>query len=209
MIENHLAKSGDQIFDFQGRQLASHHDPRGEGKIWAERRLSEGLHAEHLIVLGLGCGYHVQALGSLTNKKIFVIESSREVFEACQKIHSLDFSKFNARCFKGSEDIRGSEWIKEAISKSYQVLLHKPSMSAQVETFHVFWHWLLGRNWQALTWQWDVRFQSQLITQIHPILAQEQNRLSLKDLDTFIDKSSLRGQSKSWMILKALRELIV
>lgn len=209
MIENLIAKSGDAIFDIDRRQLCSHHDPKSDARIWVDRRLAEGLFAEHVIVLGLGCGYHVQELRRRTDKKIYVIEAHPEVFEACRKIHSLDFDLINARLMKSVPDLKVSDWCVEALGSSYQVLVYKPSYFAQPDVYLEIYNFLIGRNWPALTWLWDKRFHSSLIQSVHSVPRAEENALTIKHLDSLIESSGIRGKSRSYMIFKALRELIV
>lgn len=208
MIESHVAKSGDLIFDVDRRQLCSHHDPRLEAKNWSERRLSEGLNAKHLIIVGLGCGYHVEALKKLTNKKIYVVEASKEILTACAKVHSMDFANFNARYIPDIQAIKESAWMQEAMSASYQVLVYKPSFFSNRDSFEPIYDWLIARNWPALAWMWEQRTQTALINQLQQVVNSDSNQLTLKDVDSLVEKSSLRGHSRSWMILRALRELI-
>lgn len=209
MIEHHLAKTGDLIFDVNRRQVCSHHDPRAEAKTWSERRLAEGLHAKHLIILGAGCGYHVEALRKLTAKKIYVVEASKEVMEACAKIHSIDFSSFNARYMPTVQALKESVWFQEAVSTSYQVLIHKPSFFAHKEIYEEMFQWIISRSWKSLTWMWEQRTRTHLVNQLCPVLDSDQHLLSLKDVDNLVEKSPLRGRSRSWMIFRALRELIL
>lgn len=65
--------------------------PVASGEAWAKRTLQEGRikDATGLAVFGFGCGYHVEALGRLSDRSIAVIEPNPEVFWRAVAVRDL------------------------------------------------------------------------------------------------------------------------
>ena len=209
MIEMVLAKTGDLVFDYDHRQLCSHVDPKHDAKLWVDRRLGELDQSECIIVLGLGCGYHILELMSrLPQAKVFVLEAKKEIIEACMKVHGLDFAKLNVRIINSTHELQQSVWLDQALQAPYRILIHMPSYFISEGVYGDVHRLLLARQWSSLTWLWQKRFGGHLIQQLQPIDSDGAELLSIKNLDQVINQSDIKGKSKSWMVFKALRELV-
>ena len=83
------AASGEPTLTADNVLLHSRHDPRREAARWAEtqrERLAEGATA---VVLGLGLGYHVEALAAVWPGPIVVVEPDRAVWRTALAARDL------------------------------------------------------------------------------------------------------------------------
>jgi hypothetical protein len=74
------SKSGALTLTFLDKPLCSRRDPVHEGMRWAKAQKLAGV--DVAIVYGMGAGHHIEALRSLFEGRILVVEPSREVLKA-------------------------------------------------------------------------------------------------------------------------------
>lgn len=80
------------IVSFRGQCLDHPSKPAAAAEVWVKRSLSEERlrSAEHIVVYGLGAGYHVKALLDAEKEKaVSLIEPSRTVFRTAMRISDL------------------------------------------------------------------------------------------------------------------------
>src|SRR5438309_9000137 len=84
-----LVATGDPTLTADNVLLHSRHDPRREAARWAEtqrERLTDGATA---VVLGLGLGYHVEALAAVWPGPIVVVEPDRALWRTALATRDL------------------------------------------------------------------------------------------------------------------------
>jgi hypothetical protein len=90
VIEVERSRSGQPYLIVSGRCLSSSFDPQAEAEKWVAHCADRCHDRATLFVLGLGSGYHVQALHqTYPHAQIFVFEAHHEVIAAVAKIHTF------------------------------------------------------------------------------------------------------------------------
>ncbi|MBC86545.1 MAG: hypothetical protein CL677_05135 [Bdellovibrionaceae bacterium] len=120
-IEN--SKSGLPILRLMGRFISSPTDPQREAEKWYIRN-QDLFHADTIIVLGAGSGYHIMELiRRRPEKKVLVIEPFKEVVRAVKEIHRHIFM-LGAEFINISsiDEIYNNNSICEALRNHYSVV---------------------------------------------------------------------------------------
>ena len=129
MIHSETSRSGHVILKKDGRLLASSFDPLREAQVWARQAArSPGFEqAETLIVLGLGCGYHVATLAAHP-KAIVVVEPNIEIAKATLEIFSFE-NNVKVLVEPLARQLLSHREIARALKTPTAVLQHQPSLS--------------------------------------------------------------------------------
>lgn len=197
------ARNSDRIFSCGGRHLCSTVDPTREADQWVQAQAGLIGGCQSVIVLGLGCGYHVRALKRLNEFRVHVLETSEEVIHAAFKIHPLDLFPGDVLPLPDLESLFENEEIKDASRESFAVVLHEPSLALNPTLYHQTRDFLLGRHPKGVRWLFVNRgWEAPRLEEL------SEGLLSLKGLDPFLDRQS-RGEIAPLPLLLALRELIV
>jgi hypothetical protein len=202
VIQEEVAKNGSRVLRHNGRLLASAVNPQAEATEWVQRRLSLINDVRSLFVLGAGAGYHIAELQTCTAAQILVIEHDLQVIEFVRSAHALD-AHVQFECAQSSKQLRASALVREAIRGSFLVLTHSPSAGSQPEIYRDWRKQLLGRDWGALSWQWQLKGFADLDTQLK---IGNSEALTIYDLESteLVQNSTERER----MLIKALRELV-
>jgi len=132
-----------------GKWLASSIDPVREAQQWSEAVRTTAETNVTIVVLGLGCGYHVaELLSSNPKSSLLVVECDHEVKE-----RALQFCPGLA----GVSIVVEPDWMKlvehslvrDALGGLYQVVKHSPSLAIgarETEYFSAVEGMLLGRD---------------------------------------------------------------
>ena len=205
MIEILDAVSGGKVIRFDGRLLASRFDPMREAEAWVDGRADFLANVRTVIVLGLGSGQHVSALLKKTNARILVLEANEEILEAGQNINSFDPVKVRVEHFTSARSLRSSEAVKAAVKESFVVLIHPASLAVNKDLYESCRAQLLGREWGALNWQWNLRGAPAFDANPR-IDAISDSPLTIYDLEqTELVQNS---EERERLLFKALRELV-
>jgi hypothetical protein len=205
LIEILDAVNGDKVIRYEGRLLASRFDPKREAEAWVEGRMEFLADIRTVIVLGLGSGHHISALMQKTHARILVLEASEEIFEAGQKINSFDPIKVRVEHFKSARTLRASEAVKAAVKESFIVLNHPASLALHKNLYESCRAQLLGREWGALNWQWNLRGGPAFDANPR-IDSKNEEPLTVYELEqTELVQSS---EERERLLFKALRELV-
>jgi hypothetical protein len=204
VIEIITGERGFKVVRRDGRLMASRFDPKAEAAAWVERRLSFLDKVKTVFVLGWGSGYHVEALRAATRAKIIVIEPETAVIEAAAEIVPDVLAKVETVCVQTGRELRAARAVREGIKQSFLVLTHPASKASQPGFFRDCEAQLNGREWGALTWQWQVKegpaFDST------PRVESQKEPLTIYDLEqTELVQNS---EERERMLFKALRELV-
>ena len=133
MFERLVAQSGHTILRRRGKYLASPYDPVKEAESFLRPYQFYCKNKETIIVLGLGCGYHVlKLMQDFPHKKILVFEPDQALVQEFKLIHphlnpqiartlaELNIKTINMNCvlirnkasWVGSEEIFEQAWLK-------------------------------------------------------------------------------------------------
>lgn len=129
MIEVVQARSGDEVFKYNGRLLASRNDPRQESQLWLETYRSLIRGSKSAIVLGAGAGYHIERLISeYPSLPVYVIDPRTDICDRIKNKFGFTFSNIHF--------IDKAELISErALANTFVILKHIPSWFGLEEKF--------------------------------------------------------------------------
>lgn len=212
MLEYLNAKSGHSICKFRGRQMGSRVDPVREAQMWVQSIESKIADCSQLIVLGMGCGYHLIELRRLyRGASILAIDGFREMVEFNQKLHSVLLADVDLVLAQNSEDLSESCRVQKALRGPYKVLEHGPSLQLDPLLYKDLKETLLGRNTRG----------AELLARVRPDFALCVEQTKLKEA---LDRSEddlihikmiheslevLNSQNfKWWATTQLLRELV-
>lgn len=199
-----MAENGSEVLRQDGRLLASQVDPQTEARAWFKRRKSLLHNVKAIFILGAGAGYHIAELESFSEAQLVVIEHSAQILDIVAKIQRFDARRTHFCCVQRARSLRTSHFVKAALTKSFLVFPHAPSVVSQKDFYRECQSQLMGRDWGSLNWQWQLRGFAPLEphTKIHSTI----EPLTILDLE----QTQLMRQSeeRERMIVKALRELI-
>jgi hypothetical protein len=148
------ARNSELIFTTGDRHLCSSIHPTREAQQWIAHHQAKWRDCRSILVVGLGCGYHVRALKMAAGPEtcVLALEPSREVIQAALRVHPLDLSETDLVQWSSIEDIKKSSVLTEATLRSYAVLLHEPSAFANPAQYQEAKDFLLGRQEEGLRW---------------------------------------------------------
>lgn len=204
MIETVVAENGSEVLRQDGRLLASMVDPQMEARAWLRRRQSLLRKVKSIFILGAGAGYHVAELESFSEAQLVVIEHSAQILDIVAKIQRFDSKRTHFCCVQRARSLRTSNFVKAALTQSFLVFTHAPSVVSQQEFYRECHLQLMGRDWGSLNWQWQLRGFAPL--EPHTKIHSAEEPLTILDLE----QTQLMRQSeeRERMIVKALRELV-
>ncbi|MBM4267819.1 MAG: glycosyltransferase [Deltaproteobacteria bacterium] len=121
------AGSGDPLLAVHGQALHNTVDPRADGARWARTALDrlEAADAERAIVVGLGLGYHVEALADRFPGAIEIVEPDLRLWRVA--LESRDLEKVLARVVS-SDASEPPSTATPSSSLRTRVLPHQPSL---------------------------------------------------------------------------------
>lgn len=139
MLSEVRSKSGHRVLRFAGRLLASREDPIREAARWVENHRKYFSGRKSVIVLGVGCAYHLELLLLEAGvENVVGIDSSTEVISWCRE--RLQDTRINL--FALDEIPK----LKSFVSSSYAVLKYFPSIVENQKVFNDQYEFLLGRT---------------------------------------------------------------
>jgi hypothetical protein len=204
VIETLNAQNGSAVLRDDGLWLASAFNPEAEAREWLARRREFLSQVKCIFVLGAGAGYHVSELYRHCDAEILVIETRAERIAAVSAIHAFDSHRVKFICVDNVKRLRADERVRSAVSSSFVILQHAPSLAAQNELYRELHAQLLGRDWGALSWQWQMKGFAALDSR--PQIQRGGEPLTILDLEqTELARDS---EERERMLIKALRELV-
>lgn len=139
MLDEIRSKSGHRILRCAGRLLASREDPIREASRWVETNQKYFLGRKSVIVLGVGCGYHLEILKQEPGvKSVIGIDSSQEIIAwsktrlANTGIQLLSFEEVAK--------------LRSVVAENYCVLKYFPSIVLNQKIYEEHYEFLLGRT---------------------------------------------------------------
>jgi hypothetical protein len=184
----------------EGQALASVNDPHAEGLRWAYGL--GALPSKHVVIVGLGSGFHVAALAEIDPQlKIYVIDS-RETLVPIFRSQFADIADRVEVIIASSEkDLRNSDAFEEIVHNRAYVLSFQECWGERKENFSTLFAHLTGRSVESL------RFHFEELGMNVKALHFDHNRLlSIKDISGFVESSNLNDSKKQ--IFRTLNELV-
>jgi hypothetical protein len=213
MLEILHSESGEPVARWQGLMLASLRQPVNEAQKWVAHNEALIQACEHLIVLGLGCGYHVFELQKqYPSKKIFVIEVSEELVQFCEQHFSLQIAEVEVIQIDSLHKLIGSARIQKALSQPYSIIEHKASVQPHRGFYKEIAALLKGRERNVFREHLQLRNSRQMLfdekTMLSELMKEEhsQHLISIKDLNNWLKPD--QRWTRSGCLIQALRELV-
>ncbi|MCB0411256.1 MAG: hypothetical protein KDD22_01945 [Bdellovibrionales bacterium] len=128
MLEIVNSQQGTPVVCWQGLALASMKNPVRAAEHWVIQNTSAVKNCDTVIILGLGCGYHVvEFLKVFPEKSVVVLEHTKELVDYCGRQFPMELAAVNViQCSNVSHLITMAR-IEAALKKSYCVIEHVPS----------------------------------------------------------------------------------
>ncbi|OQW50323.1 MAG: hypothetical protein A4S09_00580 [Proteobacteria bacterium SG_bin7] len=141
MLDEVRSKSGHRVLRCAGRLLASREDPIREANRWLENNRKYFSGRKCVIVLGVGCAYHLELLAQQASvENVVGIDCSDEIISWCRERLQ---SKNKGIIFFSIKEISR---VKIYLSGSYAVLKYFPSIVTNQKIFKEQYEFLLGRT---------------------------------------------------------------
>lgn len=183
-----------------GEPLASLRDPREEGLKWV---YSLGaIPTSHVVIVGLGSGFHVAALSELDPElKITVVESR----ESLTPVFRAQFPELRDRVevvvVKEASDVLKSDLLQEIIQNRSYVLSFRESWGNQIELLSQTFSHLTGRSVESLKYHF-----ADFGVNIKALYLKPKHLLSIKDIMPIVEAAPLHSKQKQ--IFRILDELV-
>lgn len=130
-----------------GRALCNAQNPMEQAEAWVESQ--DFSISNEIILLGLGGGFHLQALReAYPYLKIHVIECRDQLLPVFKRQIQSQLENYN--CFHSLEGLLDSEIFETAIIKSLPVYFMKESWGQHEDLFYSLWKNLTGRSVYAI-----------------------------------------------------------
>ncbi len=195
--ENHESS----LISFEaGEALASLRDPRAEGLKWV---YSLGaIPTSHVVVVGLGSGFHVAALADIDPElQITVVDSRESLIPVFRSQFPELADRVNIVVVQEDQDIFKADFYQEVLNQRSYVLSFRECWGQQSSFFaQVFAH-LTGRTLESVKYHFE-----EFGINIKALYLQPNKLLSIKDLIPVVEASVMSEEKKQ--IFRILGELV-
>lgn len=209
MIQSFTSRTNMPIFTWNEKHLCSRVDPVAEAKEWVCKYKNQIQSCSEVIVLGLGCGYHIlEVIKEFSGKKVTVIESQPEIISWFGRYYPMESASFKCLVIRAEEELLKSSAIQSSIKQFYTVLAHRPSLEIFPE-LKIYHRWLLGRTYDSLSWITQLRSEKSLYDwQSRSLYDLNKDGLTIMDLEFKDESGRANCLSDIQQKILALRELI-
>lgn len=200
------ARNGQPILSVNGVHLCSTFDPTREAEKWADRQV-ELTTDTTVILLGLGCGYHAQAIASRINERVVVLEESSPLSMWFYRNAERQFPHLSIHKITGEILSEKSRQIFRMIGSPYTVLVNPYSMNLNPQVYSSWYRFLLGRNSEGLAQQLNLRPEQRPFFDLNLHDGNEEKEFSIIDIRQKIERERLSSFETG--IWQALGELVL
>ncbi|MEN0060387.1 MAG: hypothetical protein AAGB31_16220 [Bdellovibrio sp.] len=195
--ENH---ESDLIAFEAGQPLASLRDPRSEGLKWA---YSLGvLPSSHIVIVGLGSGFHVAALADIDpHLKISVVESRESLIPVFRSHFPELRDRVEIIVTKSPEDIFTTDLFQEVIESRSYILSFRECWGQQSPHFTEVFSHLAGRTSESVRYHFE-----EFGINMKALYLRKECLLSIKDIGPVVEASTMPERNKQ--IFRVLNELV-
>ncbi len=183
-----------------GEALASVHDPRGEGLKWA---YSLGhLPTSHVVVVGLGSGFHIAALADLDpSLTITVFESRVSLLSVFRSQFPELEERVNVVIVQNAQDIFKMDFYQEILNQRSYIVSFRECWGQQVDFFSDTFAHLTGRSSESVKYHLQ-----EFGINIKSLYFQQNKLLSIKDVVPAMESAAIPENKKQ--IFRVLGELV-
>ena len=212
MIEIETAKSGHQILKKEGRLLASSYHPLKEAATWADAAAAGLGPNEGVIVLGVGCGYHVVELAKrLPAGRVLAIESDAQVLKqataVCPGLGLMASSGAVLTATKWTE-VPGFEAFRDFACGLFRIARHLPSCEGDRAFYDDVEKLLRSRDRASLLFQLKMRPELLALIDSDAVAAlRGDETVSIKTMKALFGANGISSRER--MIWRALEELVL
>lgn len=152
-IEIKETPSGHPVVACEGRQMSSFIDPHKEAEEWVDHYSQLLLNRKVAVVLGIGSGYHIEALSRRFSGTIIVIEKINVLIEHFKKAFpELGDRVILVRLSEARERI-----MKDGLRTPYGVMTFAPAVYLFKSEYQTIFDALVGRTPQDINHQFKLR----------------------------------------------------
>lgn len=184
----------------EGHALASLRDPRGEGLKWA---YSLGvIPSEHVVVAGLGAGFHIAALADVDAQlKITVVESRESLIPVFRSQFPELAERVEVVVVQNVSDLFKTDLYQEIIHNRPYVLSFKECWGAQSSFFAELFAHMTGRSVESVKYHFE-----EFSINMKALYFNSKQLLSIKDVLPVVEASVMPENKKQ--IFRVLGELV-
>lgn len=187
-----------------GKALCDFNNPTAEAEAWAAKQ--DVSISNEIVILGLGGGFHVQALKEAhPYLKIHLIECRDQLLPIYKK--QIQSQVENYSCFQNLESLLDSEVFESVIVKSLPVYFMQNTWGSQEDLFYSLWKNLTGRSVYAIAKHFanlGIEIDEGTLTS----LKQTEKPLTIKDATDIIANSNSAAAQESRGYFETLKELL-
>lgn len=183
-----------------GRSLANFSNPQAEALKWSYSLGS--LPTKHVIIVGLGAGFHVAALADLDPQlRITVIDNRPGLLPVFHSQFSELKERVEVVIFQNAEDLFKTELYQEVLNQKCFVLSFQECWGESSALFAQAFAHLTGRSVESVKNHFE-----EFGINIKAIFMQNRNMLSLKDVLPAVESSQSSENEKN--AFRTLGELV-
>lgn len=184
----------------EGVALSSLGDPRGEGLKWV---YSLGLiRSTHVVVIGLGSGFHAAALADLDpNLNITVVESREALIPVFRSQFPETAERINIVVVQDERDIFNAEFFQEIKAHRSYILSFRECWGKQGAFFSEVFAHLSGRSLESVKYHFE-----EFEINMKALYLKANTLLSIDDVTPVIEASTMPEYKKQ--IFRVLGELV-
>jgi hypothetical protein len=187
-----------------GKHLCNFQNPMEEAEKWAAEQ--DVTISNEIVILGLGGGFHVQALKEAhPYLKIHLIDVRDQLLPIYKK--QVRSQVQNYSCFQSLDALLDSDVFETVINKSLPVYFLKSTWGSQDDLFYSLWKNLTGRSVYAIAKHFanlGVEIEENTLVS----LKQSEKPLTIKDAADLIVKSDSAAAKESRGYFETLKELL-
>lgn len=206
MIEVVQAKNGSPVLIKNGKYLASSFDPQKEAETWWSHCHRLVKHAEGIFVLGLGSGYHIEAIKiHRSDLPLTVIECDKEIVDAIQS--RVASNQVEILWETDWRRVYQAPGVSEKVRNNYAVLMHPGSYAVEPEYFSNAHKFLLARSVEGLFAL--LKNRPELFAELDPAkladLARSGEPVTIKTLSQLMKPTTFADPNRRlWKVLEEL-----
>ena len=184
----------------EGQALASLRDPRGEALKWA---YSLGqIPSNHVVIIGLGSGFHVEALADLDPSVQITVVDSRDSLIPVFRSQFPDLAdRVQIVIAENVPDLMKADVYADVVANRAFVISFRECWGSQVDLYSQFFGHLTGRSVEAMKYHFE-----EFGLNMKALYFQSNNLLSIKDILPVVESSEIAEEKKQ--IFRALGELV-
>ncbi|WII70744.1 hypothetical protein QJS83_09755 [Bdellovibrio sp. 22V] len=183
-----------------GEPLASLRDPRAEGLKWVYSLGS--IPTQHVVIVGLGSGFHVAALADIDPSiRITVVESRESLIPVFRSQFPELSERVEIAIVQDAQDIFKADFFQEILNQRSYVLSFRECWGQQVSFFSEVYGHLTGRSVDSVKYHFE-----EFGINIKALYFQQNKLLSIKDVIPVVEASVMPEDKKQ--VFRILGELV-